>query len=411
MTGKPRILVLGGGFAGLESAFYLREKLEDRVDITLVSERDYFLFRPSMIYVPFGQDPEKHKIYLEGPARKRHIDFIEGKAEAIDPDRHVVKLPDFETSFDYLVIATGAAIRPKEIMGLAENAVTLWTPEDMLRLRHAYLALEERARGGARQRLVFLIPPNNRTAGPLYEMALMTDTWLREQGVRDMVDVTFATCEEGYVQAFGPRLNTLVNAEFEERGIAGHRGFVVSSVEPGRVCFQNGEAQPFDLLVSFPPHVAGSPFAGMPMDDRGFVHVDPDSRRVQGRERIFAVGDAADFPIKQAFLALLQADAAADHIAAEIMGRKPEVIFEPMTVYVMEQLNKATFAQVPLRYTGDGRKPVTVDLENMEEYKVGVSPVWSFGKRAVGFYLPWRFGQGQPFHTGVERIASKMMAG
>ena len=42
------------------------------------------------------------------------------------------------------------------------------------------------------------------------------------------------------------------------------------------------------------------------MDLKVFVHVDPDSRRVKGHEDIFVVGDAADFPIKRAFLALLQ---------------------------------------------------------------------------------------------------------
>jgi sulfide:quinone oxidoreductase len=48
-NGKPRVVVLGGGFAGLESAFLLRSNLGDRVDITLVSDRDEFLFKPNTI--------------------------------------------------------------------------------------------------------------------------------------------------------------------------------------------------------------------------------------------------------------------------------------------------------------------------------------------------------------------------
>jgi hypothetical protein len=54
------------------------------------------------------------------------------------------------------------------------------------------------------------------------------------------------------------------------------------------------------------------------------------------------VGDTADFPINQAFLALLQGDAGADHLAAEIENRKPKVLYEPVSMCVMEELNKAT---------------------------------------------------------------------
>ena len=52
---------------GLEAAFYLRMKLEDRADITLVSDRDYFLFKPNTIYIPFGLDPEKLKVGSNAP--------------------------------------------------------------------------------------------------------------------------------------------------------------------------------------------------------------------------------------------------------------------------------------------------------------------------------------------------------
>ena len=408
MAPKPRVVILGGGFAGLESAFYLRHKLHERVDITLISDNNYFLFKPNTIYVPFGEDPEKLKIDLAEPTRLKHIDFIRGRAERIDPAIGLVHLPHLDVAFDYLIVATGAAVRPAEIPGLAENSVAIWTPADMLRLRDSYAELVKAARQGKPGKLLFLIPPNNRCVGPLYEMALMTDTWLREQGVRGNVEIAWSTFETNYAQSFGPRLDPVVSGEFESRGIHGHKGYPVERVEPGLVRYTGGETLAFDLLVAFPPHVAASNFPSLPTDDRGFIRVDPDSRRVQGFERIFAVGDAADFPVKQAFLALLQADAAADHIAAEILGRDPEIDFHPMNVYVMEQLDKATFAQIPMRYTSDPQRPVAVDLDDGEHYKAGVSPVWRAGKKFVGVYLPWRFGHGEPFHAGLGWDAMKL---
>lgn len=408
MAAKPRVVILGGGFGGLESTFYLRHVLRDRADLTLVSDQDHFLFKPNTIYIPFGEDPEKFKVPLAKPTRKKDVHFMLGRVTEIDPTVRQVRVGKEQVSYDYLVVATGAGMRPTEIPGLTEHALTVWTPADMLRLRAGFERLVAQAKAGVTQRLLFMVPPNNRCSGPLYEMVMMTDTWLRRQDARGPVEIGFTTYEEGFIQAFGPRLNTVVVDEFHERDVLGEKGFVVTQVEPGKVHYQNGQTRPFDLLVSFPPYVAGNRYPTLPSDDRGFVRVEPDSRRVRGLDRVYAVGDTADFPIKQAFLALLQADAAADHIAAEILGGQPTVAFEPVSMCVMEELNKATFAQVPLKYTGNAERPVTVDLDHAEDYKVGVSPLWRVGKKVLGVYLPWRFSSGEPFHAGFAWDAMDM---
>lgn len=420
MKATPRVVVVGGGFAGLETLFYLRHTLGDRVNLTLLSDQDYFLFKPNTIYIPFGADPEQLKVDLNRPTHRKQIDFKVAQAQGIDRDAKKVVTSTGDIAYDYLVVATGAAMRPQEIPGLRDYALTLWTPEEMAGLGKGLQTLVEKAKMGDRQKLLYLVPPNNKCSGPLYELVLMTDTWLERQGVRDQIDMTWSTFEEGYIQAFGPRLNTVVTDEFVERQITGHKGFVVTGVEPGKVYYQNGETLPYDLLVSFPPYIAKERFAGLPLDDRGFIHVEADSRRVKGSDSIFAVGDAADFPIKQAFLALLQGDAAAAHLAAEIEGHPApaDARFEPMSMCVMEELNKATFAQVPLKYTGDVLKPVAVATEDTDHYKVGVSPLWRAGKKLLGLYLPWRFGNGEPFHAGFAwdvmdlglKVMSKVMA-
>ena len=53
----PRVVVLGAGMAGLESAFLLERRLAGRADIQVVDEYGFFLFRPNLVYVPFGADP------------------------------------------------------------------------------------------------------------------------------------------------------------------------------------------------------------------------------------------------------------------------------------------------------------------------------------------------------------------
>lgn len=398
---KPNIAVLGGGFGGLEAAFYMRMKLQERANITLVSDKDYFLFKPNTIYIPFGLDPDKLKIDLRNPTHRKDISFIKDRVREVDPDAKMVTTEGRKLSYDYLVVATGSDMRPEEVPGLRQHAETIWTPQEMLKLRLAYYKLLEEAREGHNKRVLFLVAPNNKCAGPLYEMVMMLDTWLRRKKVRANVDLTWSTYEQSYIQAFGPRLHEVVTKEFEKRVIAGHTRYVAEKVEDGEVHYANGEVLPYDLLITFSPYIAEMTYPTLPGDDRGFVTTDLTTRQVVGHPDIYAVGDAGDFPVKQAFLAFMQGDAAAEHLSARVLGTEPEISFQPTSMCVMEEFDRATFAQVPLRLTGVPEKPIEVDPEALDMYKVGTSVPWRLGKKMIGLYLPMRFGWGNPFHAGL----------
>ncbi len=399
-AGIPNILVLGGGFGGLEAAFYLRMRLGDRARITLISDQDHFLFKPNTIYIPFGLDPERLKIGLRQPTQRKGINFVQAHIREIDPMAKTVLRDGVKLPYDFLMVATGAGMRPDEVPGLVTHAQTIWTPQDMLRLRTAFARLIEDVQSGYRRRVLFLVPPNNKCSGPLYEIVFMLDTWLRRQVVRSGVELTWSTYEASYIQAFGPRLHDVATAEFQRRGIVGLTQYAVERVEPGEVIYQNGARLRYDLLVSFPPYVASTSFP-LPTDDRGFIRTELATRQMVGHPDVYAVGDAGDFPVKQAFLAFLQADAASEHLASRILGTKFEGTFDPTSMCVMEQFDKATFAQVPLRLTGVPERPVEVRPEALALYKVGSSPAWRLGKKLLGIYLPWRFGAGNPFHAGL----------
>lgn len=371
----------------MEAAFYLRMRLAERAAITLVSAQDHFLFKPNTIYIPFGLDPETLKIPLERPTRRKGIEFIHATVSGVDPAGKTVQVNGQALPYDYLVLATGASMRPEEIPGLRDFAQTIWTPQDMLRLRAAFDALVDVTRAGQRRKVLFLVPPNNKCSGPLYEMVFMLDTWLRRKGARAGVDVTWTTYEAGYIQAFGPRLNDVVTGEFGRRGVAGHKEYAVDRVDRDAVVYQNGQRLPYDLLVSFPPYIAAVPFPGLPADGRGFLNTVMETRQVVGYPEIYAVGDAGDFPVKQAFLAFLQADAAAEHLSAQILNTTPATVFNPVSMCVMEQFDKATFAQVPLRVTGEPTRPVEVRSDAQELYRVGSSVAWRLGKKLLGVYL------------------------
>lgn len=411
--GKPRIVVLGGGFAGMEAALSMRANMPNEADITMVSDKDYFLFKPNTIYIPFGLDPGKLAFHLSGPTRRRNINLVSATAREIDPISRRVYLdaPNQvgDLPYDYLVVATGAGMRPEEIPGLGELGMNIWTTNEMLALRAGFQKLLADAKEGLKREVLFLVPPNNKCSGPLYEMVMMLDTWLRRKRVRDQIGIRWTTFEESYVQAFGPRMHELVSQEFEHRGIEGYTRYVVDRVERGsahagvggEAVYKNGERLPFHLLVSFPPHGASTNFTHLPIDNHGFIATDLKTRQVVGYPDVYAIGDASDFPVKQADLAFLQAEAAADHLTSYVLGKEPTVDFDAVSMCVIEGVDKAAFAQVPLQVTGQQGRPVEVRANSDDLYRVGSSPIWRLGKLALGLYLPWRFKAGNPFHSGV----------
>jgi NADH:ubiquinone reductase (H+-translocating) len=148
---KKRILILGGGFAGLTVAMELEKKLAEdpSVEITLVNRENFFLFTP-MLHEVATSDLDLTTIV--NPARKmlRRVHFQVGEVEQIDIDRHTVTVSHgfdhhyHRLAFDYLVLGLGSVTNLYGIPGLREYALTMKTLSDAMRLRNHLIAnLEE----------------------------------------------------------------------------------------------------------------------------------------------------------------------------------------------------------------------------------------------------------------------------
>jgi len=397
----PRVVVLGTGVAGLEAALLLARQLAGRVDVQVVSDSDEFLLRPNLVYVPFGADLTASRLFVDETLARADIQHERGTVEGVDTDIGRVHLVNGrQLPYEHLVIATGAASWPHAVPGLEEHAVSIWEPAGMLTLRERFLHIRGRAREGALQRVLFVVPRHNRYPLSLYEVALMFDTWLGREGGREHVELGFVTQEASFAEAAGPRMHDVIEREFAERRIDARTAERLVEARAHEATFAGGAVERFDLLVTAPPHRAGLGLEGLPVDDHGFVRVESPTRQVVDHPELYAPGDAGDFPVKDSFLALLQADAVADHIAALVRGGRFDRPFEPTSVQIIDMLDKAAFAQLTLETTGDPDHPVRPRADAAAEYKVGVSRRWRAARRMLSSYLLMQFAGGEPFRTG-----------
>lgn len=145
-TRRKRVVVIGGGFAGLNFVKYLDP---DAFDVTLVDRNNYHSFPPLFYQVASsGLDPASICFPLRRELRKRHgrrVRFSMGRAEEIDTVGHRVITPLEEIPYDILVVAAGTTNNFFNMGYLAESVYTMKSTAEALRCRNDILALLERA--------------------------------------------------------------------------------------------------------------------------------------------------------------------------------------------------------------------------------------------------------------------------
>src|SRR5215212_4762617 len=204
-----RVLVAGGGVAGLEALLALHDLAGERVTLTLLAPEREFTYRPMAVAVPFGRGHmQRHD--LVDVARHACAEFVRGELAEVDPASATAMTTDGRTiGYDSLLVAVGAGDEP------AFSRVRTWTPELDQEVFGGLLAdLEE----GYANRVAFVVPPD--VAWPLaaYELALMTAWDARDMG-QDDVEVTVYTPEEEPLEVFGAEASTGLRADLEEAGV------------------------------------------------------------------------------------------------------------------------------------------------------------------------------------------------
>jgi sulfide:quinone oxidoreductase len=305
-TNTPfRVLIVGGGVAGLEAALALRELAGERVVTTLLAPEAEFVYRPMRVREPFGYSEARH-YPLADISRDTDIDLVRDAFKWLDPDGRRVHTEAGET-LDYgaLLLAPGATLKPR-----FQHALTL----DDSQLDEQLHGLVQDVEGGYVHKVAFISPTPMPWPLPLYELALMTARRAYDMNVD--VSVTLATPEDAPLAVFGSEASQAVERLLTENGILFIPSAHCETPAAGRVSISPGSRDLMVDRVVALPQLFGPSLPGVPLHaHNGFVPIDAHCK-VIGLERVYAAGDATDFAVKFGGIAAQQADTAAEAIAA-----------------------------------------------------------------------------------------------
>ena len=357
-----RVVIAGGGVAGLETALALRDLAGETVDVTLVAPEAEFVYRPIAVQEPFSY-PAAHRYSVADIASDAGARLVQDEFRWVDPAGRIAHTATATLPYDALVLALGATRRAR-----FPRAVTL----DDRRLDEILHGVIQDLEQGDVRSLAFLMPAAGCWPLPLYELALMSAA--RAYDMNMEVDVTLVTPEREPLEAFGDEASAAVAALLAERGIATELGADPQVPSSRRVVVRPGGPEiDADRVIAL-PDLVGPGVRGLRAGRKGFVPVDRYCR-VRDTPGIFAVGDVADFPIKHGGLASQQADVAA-HGIAELAG-------VPVTV--------TPFVPVVSGMLLTGRDPLylraTVVGASGFSSQASAEPIWSPPSKIAARYL------------------------
>lgn len=297
-----KLLVLGAGSAGTMIANRMNRMLNhNEWQITIVDPDPVHYYQPGFLFMPFGiygkKDVfEQRKKYLPGG-----VTYMQEKVEIIEPTHNKVRLVSgTELSYDYLVIATGADIHPEETPGLAEHE---WGKS--IQTFYSFdgaLALTEKLRTWQGGRLVVNVVENpiKCPVAPL-EFLLLADWYFTKRGMRDRVELVYATPLPGAFTK--PVASKVLNELLEKRNILVEPEFMIERAEPDekKIISYDEREVPYDLLVSIPLNkgadVVGKSGLG---DELNFSPVNKHTFLSDRYDNIFVLGDASNAPTSKA---------------------------------------------------------------------------------------------------------------
>ena len=300
---RPRVIVVGGGFAGLNVVKALRRC---DVDITLVDKRNHHLFQPLLYEVATAAlSPGEIAMPLRRIFRdQKNVQVLLDEVMRVDLDARTVELRGGPRSYDYLVLATGSNFSYFGNDQWARLAPGLKTVDDAIEIRRRFLLAFERAEQtddpGERARLLTTVvvgggPTGIELAGTMAEVSrkVMSGEFRR----LDPASERIVLVEGGprLLNAFPEECSERARRDLERLGVEVRLDTLVVGIDDDGVALKEGSRIPSDNVVWAAGNQGAAPEQGLDAylerrDRRLPVGAD---LSLEGRPEVFAIGDLA----------------------------------------------------------------------------------------------------------------------
>jgi NADH dehydrogenase len=331
---RPRVLVLGGGFAGIGAAQKLKKS---DVDVVVVDKHDYHTFQPLLYQVATGlleQPAVGHPIrdlFHDQDNARIHQDQV----TSIDLDAREVTFGELKPlTYDYLVFALGAEVNFFGVEGAADHAFPLYTLPDAVRLKnHVLRTWEEADRkpelvedGALNVVVVGGGPTGVETAGAMAELYNGVFRKDYPDVPRDRAKIILVEAGPELFPMFKEDIRRYTEKALAKRGVEAMTGEVVESITPRRVTLKSGKVLPAHTLV-WGAGLQGNELVqslGLELERGNRIGVD-EELRIPAHPEVYVVGDVAAITDQKTSQVLPQLGSVAlqsgEHAGKTIAGR------------------------------------------------------------------------------------------
>lgn len=368
MPPRPRVVIVGAGFGGLNAARSLHDV---PVDVLLIDRHNYHLFQPLLYQVASGLiDPSEVAHPVRSVLRHaRNADVLMAEVTGIDLENRRVHTSAGDERYDTLVLATGSATNFFGMTRLEDRSIGLKDLPEALALRaHVLRAFEAASTctdaAKRRQLLTFVVagagPTGVEYSGALAELIRHV---LPHDFPRLDVHQARVVLIEGsdrVLGTFSKRLSRDASRRLKRMGVEILTGRLVKDVDGPTVVLDSGERIEAETIV-WTAGVRATPVAGMlgvEPASLGRVRITP-ALNIAGHDDVFVIGDAAEFTVRGEPLPMLAPVAIQQgkHIARVIEARltgKPDPRFRYIDKGTMATVGRgAAVAQIgPIKIDG-----------------------------------------------------------
>lgn len=316
-----KILILGGGFAGIDAAIHLKKL---NYDVTLVSNRDYFYIYPTSIWIPTGEGKfDDICVPLKDLQAVHGFELIIDEVESIQSKESKVYCKNNTFEYEYLIIAMGAGKIQHEG---SENFLSICgIPKDSLKIKDKIDLLIEKGSGkiamgfGGNPK-----DPSNVRGGPAFEVLFNVHNQLKKLGIRDNFELTFFAPMAEPGARMGKQALKMMAIYFDKLNINTHFGLKIKRFESDGIIFEDDSKLESDFTMFIPAGNGHDVFAksDLPTNEAGLISIndycevvldfDNNKDSQDGIYKIFAIGDSAaiqgpDWRAKQGHIAEVMA--------------------------------------------------------------------------------------------------------